>query len=79
MANSLHDYLPLSVLFVFCKTTENPVLNSKQGGIRWLSWIDKKVYWIYNIYGIIMDTIKMRKRNKEKSFRNKSYRKGVTL
>ncbi len=31
------------------------------------SLIDKKVFWIYNIYGIVMDTIKMQKRNKEKS------------
>ncbi len=30
------------------------------------SLIDKKVFWIYNIYGIVMDTIKMQKRNKEK-------------
>lgn len=32
------------------------------------SLIDKYVFWIYNIYGIVMDTIKMLKRNKEKAF-----------
>ncbi len=32
------------------------------------SLIDKKVFWIYNIYGIVLDIIKMQKRNKEKVF-----------
>ena len=33
-----------------------------------LSLIDKKIFWIYNIYRIITDTIKKWKRNKEKVF-----------
>ncbi len=82
MADSLYDYLPLSVLFVFRKKTMEILYPTGSGAVYSLgkfSLIDKKVFWIYNIYGIVMDTIKMQKRNKEKSLWIKSYREGVTL
>ena len=34
--------------------------------------IEKKVFWIYNIYRIVMELLKCGK-SKEKSFRNRSH------
>ena len=64
MADSLYDYLPLSVLFVFCEKMGilYPIGTGDVYSLGKFSLIDKKVFWIYNIYGIVMNAIKMRNR-----------------